>query len=313
MAFMCMVPAIMKSSTSPITQATACSASWAACTGERGQRMSTDRRRPLPPVPSPSRRRCWYSPAAPRRRRRRPACSRRGHSSGRKRASRYGRSSRRAQPCPPLNTDQGALTMQVRAAGNGDAPPAASAKSGLPAAVSGHFVRNRPAGRRPHRGHRRRAAGGAASSGPAHRHPRRYRLPHQGAGRWPRRPDPGLQRSASLAVGAHRRSGGAGKAGPGHPCRRLPLPRILRRPGALRAAARQGRHRRRRLVGLAGRLLPAGGAVAGAGAVGVRARQPRELRPRRRGLDALSFAGALHRRVPISATSRRPSRYSPTI
>jgi len=30
-------------------------------------------------------------------------------------------------PCPPLNTDQGTLTMPVRAAGNGDAPPAASA------------------------------------------------------------------------------------------------------------------------------------------------------------------------------------------
>jgi hypothetical protein len=98
-----------------------------------------------------------------------------------------------------------------------------------------------------------------------------------------------------LALAANRR-GGTHATRSGDSPRRLSLPRILRPARALRATQDNGVVHRLRLGRLECRLLRPGAAAARRRSVDRRARQPRELRPRRRRLDALSS-----RRCPYQA------------
>jgi hypothetical protein len=98
-------------------------------------------------------------------------------------------------------------------------------------------------------------------------------------------PAPGPGRGSPRPRPAHTRSG--------DPRRRLSLPRVLQRPRALRAAVGQRRGHRLRLGRLECRLLHPGGTPADRRPLDRRARQSRELRSRRRRLDALPLAPAL--------------------
>ena len=206
-------------------------------------------------------------------------------------------------PCPAATVN--GVVMDMRC---GPRPPAAPlGQPGLRAGDARDRLRTRfqvPPGR----WWQGRSAALEARTAGAHRRRRDTGCPHQelparGGG------DPiRIAPTRPLAWPDDRRRGAAG-AGPGSSRGRLPLPGVLRDAGpcALQAAGDGGLW----LDGLGADFFGPAQPLLLAAPTGVRARQPRELRPGRRGWMRFPVAGALPG-LPTSVTSRPRAPSSPT-